>query len=175
MPDDIARILITQEEIAKRVKELAEQISFDYKDANLHITAILNGSFIFLADLVRCLSIPVEIDFVSFSSYGSSRESCGNVDIRMDLSSDVKDKDILIVDDIIDTGFTLTRSGILHKLESCGAKSIKICALLDKVSRRKADIAVDYPGFIIPDEFVVGYGMDCSGFHRNLPYIAVIK
>lgn len=175
IPDDIDKVLITQEQIANRVRELAKQISYDYKDRKLHIAGILNGSFIFLADLVRCLNIPVEIDFISFSSYGSSKESSGNINVRMDLNSDIRNKDILIVDDIIDTGFTLSKSGIVDQLMSYGAKSVKICALLDKPSRRKADIIIDYSGFTIPDEFVVGYGMDFSGLHRNLPYIATIK
>lgn len=175
LPDDIARILITQEQISLRVKELAEQISDDYRDRRLHIAGILNGSFIFLADLVRCLSIPVEIDFISFSSYGSSTESCRNITTRIELNSDLENKDVLIVDDIIDTGYTLTKSGIIQQLISCGANSVRICALLDKPSRRKTNIIADYSGFTIPDEFVVGYGMDYSGLHRNLPYIAVMK
>jgi hypoxanthine phosphoribosyltransferase len=175
IPDDISRVIVTQEQISLRVHELAEQISDDYKDSRLHIAGILNGSFIFLADLVRCLNIPVEIDFISFSSYGSSTVSCGNITTRIELNSDVKNKDVLIVDDIVDTGYTLTKSGIIQQLISCGAKSVKICALLDKPSRRKTNIIVDYSGFTIPDEFVVGYGMDYSGLHRNLPYIAVMK
>lgn len=175
IPADINRILITREQISERVKELADQISYDYRGRKLHIAGILNGSFIFLADLVRCLSIPVEIDFISFSSYGGSRDSCGSINIRMDLNSDVRNKDVLIVDDIIDTGFTLSRSGIIDRLVSNGAESVKICTLLNKPSRRMVEIVIDYFGFTIPDEFVVGYGMDYSGLHRNLPYIAVIN
>lgn len=175
LPDGIERVLLTEEQITSRVRHLAEQISNDYRGRVLLLVGVLNGSFVFLADLARLLSIPAEIDFVSFSSYASSSTSDGCVDTRLAISCDVIGKDVLIVEDIIDTGHTISRSGIVDRLRLSGASSVKLCSLLDKAAGRKADVTIDYLGFTIPDQFVVGYGMDYAGLYRYLPYVAILR
>ncbi len=166
-------VLVSEEELSKKVRELGEKITKDYEGKDLILVGILKGAAIFMADLARRIDLPITLEFLAVSSYGNSTESSGVVKIVKDLDTDVEGKDILIVEDIIDTGLTL--SYITENLKKRGAKSVKICTLLDKPERRKIDVPVDYRGFIIPDEFVVGYGIDYAEQYRNLPYVSSIK
>lgn len=169
----IKEILISEEEIQKRVKELGNEISLDYHNKNLMVVGILKGAVIFMADLVKNIKLPITMDFMAVSSYGSSTISTGEVRIIKDLDFSVEGKDILIVEDIIDTGLTLNY--LTDNLKKRGASSVKICTLLDKVERRTVGVQVDYLGFEIPDEFVVGYGLDYAEQYRNLPYVGALK
>lgn len=169
----IKEVLVSEEELEKRVKELGDEITRDYKGKDLMLVGILKGAAIFMADLARSIDLPVTLEFLAVSSYGNSTESSGVVRIIKDLDTDVRGKHILIVEDIIDTGLTL--SYITDNLKKRGAKSVKICTLLDKPERRKVDVPVDYRGFIIPDEFVVGYGIDYAEQFRNLPFVSALK
>lgn len=174
MLNDIERVLITDEQIKEKIKQLGEKISNDYKqNDNFLLVGVLKGAVLFMSDLIRHIDIPLQIDFMAVSSYGSSTESSGVVRILKDLDETVEGKDLLIVEDIIDSGLTL--SYMCNILRSRKPASIKICALLDKPSRRKVDLNVDYLGFEIPDHFVVGYGLDYAEKYRNLPYICVLK
>ncbi len=173
MEKGIKKVLITVDEINNKVKELGEQISKDYQNKDLLVVGILKGSVVFLSDLVRNISQPLLIDFMDVSSYGASTHTSGVVRILKDLETDLVGKDVLIVEDIVDTGLTL--SYLKENLLSRNPASLKICSFLDKPERRKADIMPDYCGFEIPDEFVVGYGLDFAEKYRNLPYIAVLK
>ncbi|NPV26133.1 MAG: hypoxanthine phosphoribosyltransferase [Firmicutes bacterium] len=166
------RILITTEQIKQRVKEMGKEITRDYADRELLIVGILKGAFVFMADLVREITIPVALDFMDVSSYGSATESSGVVRIMKDLDQSIEGKHVLVVEDIIDTGLTLHY--IQENLRSRRAASVKICAFLDKPSRRKVNIYPDYLGFSIPDAFVVGYGLDYAEKFRQLPYVAVL-
>ncbi|WP_353092930.1 hypoxanthine phosphoribosyltransferase [Tissierella praeacuta] len=163
------RTLYSREDISTRVKELGEIISKEYKDKDLLIISLLRGSFIFASDLVRELSIPVEIDFMTTASYGHDEVSSGKVEIVHDIRTEVEGKDILIVDDIIDSGYTLNK--VKEILSSKNPNSVKICVMLDKPSRRKIDIDPDFVGFSIPDVFIVGYGLNYGDHYRNIPYI----
>jgi hypoxanthine phosphoribosyltransferase len=166
-------VMISQQEIADKVAELGQQIQSHYQDSeNLLLVTLLRGSVIFMADLCRVIDVPMSLDFMTVSSYGSSMESTRDVRILSDLSDDIKGRDVLIVEDIIDTGNTLSK--IVEILSLRGPKSLKICTLLDKPSRREVDVTVDWVGFSIPDEFVVGYGIDYAQKYRNLPYIAKV-
>ena len=162
-------ILCSEEQIATRLKELGAQISEEYKDKNLLIISLLKGSFIFCADLVRNIAVPVKIEFMTTSSYGHSEESTGKVKIVSDISSDMSGYDVLIVDDITDTA--LTMDFVINHIKSKNAKSVKSCVLLDKPSRRKVDLVPDYCGFEIEDKFVVGYGLNYGDYYRNIPYV----
>lgn len=173
--EDIAEILISEEQIAARVAELGRKISEDYLGKELVLVGILKGAVVFLADLMRQISIPLLVDFVAISSYGPSTRSSGVVKILKDLDESVENKHVLIVEDIIDTGLTLKLSYLKDNLERRKAASVKICTLLDKPARRQVDIEPDYKGFTIPDKFVVGYGLDFGGLYRNLPFIGVLK
>lgn len=173
MYDVVKEVLVTEEEIQAKVKELGKRITDDYKGKNLMLIGILKGAAIFLSDLARNIEIPVLIDFMAVSSYGNSSESTGVVRIIKDLESSIDDKDVLIVEDIIDTGLTL--SYLTDNLRKRGAKSVKIVTLLDKPERRKVEVPVDYIGFTIPDEFVIGYGIDYAEKYRNLPFVASLK
>lgn len=173
MDDVIKEILVTTEEIEAKVKELGIQITKDYKGKNLMLVGILKGAVIFMGDLARNIHMPVLMDFMAVSSYGESSTSTGVVRLIKDLDCSIEGKDILIVEDIIDTGLTL--SYLMENLNSRGAKSVKACTLLDKPDRRKAEVPVAYRGFVIPDEFVVGYGIDYAQMYRNLPYVAALK
>ena len=168
-------VLISEEELQKRVREIGMEICEDYKDVeeDIVLVGILKGAFIFLSDLVKAIKLPIKIDFMDVSSYGNSTISVGDVRILKDLDNNITGKHILIVEDIIDTGYTL--SYLTKNLKTRGAKSVKICTLLNKQERRVVDIAIDYIGFEIPDKFVIGYGMDYAEKYRNLPYIGVIK
>ncbi|MFP4456120.1 MAG: hypoxanthine phosphoribosyltransferase [Clostridia bacterium] len=172
MDKDLSRILITQKEIEKKVIELGRLISEDYKGKDLLLVCVLRGSIIFTADLIRALSIPVKVDTIAVSSYGDQTKSSGVVRLIKDLDEDITGKHVLIVEDIVDSGLTLQY--LRKMLEQRNPASVKVCTLLDKKQRRVHDQEPDYHGFIIPDEFVVGYGMDYQEFYRQLPYIGVL-
>jgi hypoxanthine phosphoribosyltransferase len=165
--------LISQEELHKRVKELAQQISKDYAGRDLMIIAVLKGSFIFLADLIRELDPHVAIDFTGISSYGASTQSSGEVRITKDLEQSVAGRHVLLVEDIVDTGLTLRY--LVDALRARQPASLKVCALLDKPARRRVRIGLDYYGFIIPNAFVVGYGLDYNEKYRGLPFVGVLE
>lgn len=173
MKEDILKILITEQEIAARVQELGERISEDYRDKNLLLISVLKGSVAFMADLMRAIDVNARIDFMSVSSYGAGTRSSGVVKIVKDLDMPIAGFDVLIVEDILDSGMTL--SYISELLQARDPASIRICTLLDKPERRKADITADYIGFEVPDEFVVGYGLDFDEKYRNLPYVGILK
>ena len=175
MNNDIARILFTEEQLQQRVREMGAEIARDYADKNPVMICILKGSVMFYADLLRSMPIPLTMDFMAVSSYGNSTKSSGEVEIRKDLSTSIEHKHVIIVEDIVDSGFTL--SYLTRMLQSRGAASIKLCTLLDKPSRRAPgiDLKADYSGFEVGNEFVVGYGLDYAEFYRNLPYIGVLK
>jgi len=166
-------VLLTKEQIAERVEELGIRISKDYQDDPPIMVSVLKGGFIFLADLVREIAIPIEIDFMEVSSYGDGTVSSGIVRILEDLSLNIEDRHILIVEDIIDTGHTLRY--IIENLKTRHPKSVKICTLLDRRGRREVEIPLDYVGFVVPDKFVIGYGLDLAQKYRNLPYIGIIE
>ncbi|ONI45891.1 hypoxanthine phosphoribosyltransferase [Candidatus Epulonipiscioides gigas] len=165
--------LIAEEEIARRIKEIGQQISSDYKDKEILLICVLKGGVMFMTELSKHISIPVDMDFMSVSSYGNEMTSSGVVKVIKDLDEPIKDKHIIIVEDIIDSGRTLNY--LKQILEGRQPKSIKICTLLDKPQTRKVEVNVDYVGFNIPDEFVVGYGLDYQQKYRNLPYIAKVR
>lgn len=171
----VDRILVSEEEIQRRVQELGHEITEDYKDddADLLLVGILKGSVIFMADLIKTIGLPIEIDFMSVSSYGDSTTSTGDVRILMDLGQKIEGKNVLIVEDIVDTGYTL--SYLKANLESRHAKSVRIVTMLNKVERRAVDIEADYIGFTIPNEFVIGYGLDFEQKLRNLPFVGTLK
>ncbi len=173
MIQDIERVLISEEELAAIVKDLGAKISEDYKDKDLLLVSILKGSVVFMADLMREIKIPCNIDFMAVSSYGSGTKSSGVVKIIKDLDSSIEGKDLLIVEDILDSGRTL--SYIREILLARNPKSIKICTLFDKPERREAEIYADYIGSQVPNEFIVGYGLDYNEYYRNLPYIGALK
>ena len=174
MNNDIAKVLISEEQLQAKVAELGAQISRDYEGKDLLLVSILKGSVVFMADLMRAITEPCSIDFMVVSSYGGANTtSTGLVKIVKDLDQDLSGKDVLIVEDILDTGVTL--SDLVPMLKMRNPNSVKICTILDKPSRRKADIQPDYEGFQVPDEFVVGYGLDYDEKYRNLPYVGVLK
>lgn len=173
MHKDVQEILLAEEQIAERISEMGKQITEDYKGETLLIVGILKGAIVFFSDLARKLDLDVEMDFMSVSSYGSSAQSSGAAKLLKDLDYDIKGKNVLIVEDIIDTGLTLNY--LVNSLEARHPKSLKTCCLLDKPSRRKIDFKPDYKGFEMPDEFLVGYGLDYASKYRNLPYIGVLK
>ena len=163
------KVLFSEEQIAKRVKEVGEELSNDYRGKKPLVISLLRGSFIFAADLVRAMDIDVEVDFMTTASYGHGEKSSGVVNILSDVRAQVKDRDVIIVDDIIDSGYTM--HAITELIESKGPKSIKRCVVLDKPSRRESDINAEYVCFEIPDVFIVGYGLNYGDFKRNIPYI----
>jgi hypoxanthine phosphoribosyltransferase len=173
MEEDIAEILIDEETLQARIKEIGEQISRDYQGKRPILVGVLKGAFMFLADLTRHISIPHEIDFMATSSYGAATESSGVVHILKGLDTPISERDIIIVEDIIDTGLTLDY--IIRYLKARNPASIRVCTLLNKRERRRIPIPLDYVGFEIPNKFVVGYGLDFGEMYRNLPYIAVLK
>jgi hypoxanthine phosphoribosyltransferase len=172
MQNDIAEILVDAEAIEAKVAELGRQISEDYRGKSLLLVGLLRGAIVFLSDLMRCIDIPVLLDFIGISSYGDSTES-GAVRLVMDLETDIAGLDVLIVEDIVDTGKTLYY--LVENLRARQPASLRICALLDKPERRTVPFDVDYVGFRIPDEFVVGYGLDFAEGYRNLPFVGVLK
>lgn len=170
---EIKEILIDQEQLQQRIQELGAEISRDYQGKELHLICVLKGAVLFLADLARNLTVPVSFDFMAVSSYGASTESSGVVRILKDLEESIEGKDVLIVEDIIDSGLTLHY--LYQNLHSRKPASLEIRTLLDKPDRRRVDVPVKYCGFSIPDRFVVGYGLDFAEKYRNLPYIGVLK
>lgn len=173
MHEDIAEILVKESAIQARVKEMGAQISGDYPGGELVMICILKGATVFFSDLARQLSIQCEMDFMSISSYGSGTKTSGIVRIAKDLDMSITDRDVLIVEDIMDSGLTLNHLTLL--LNSRHPKSMRIACLLDKPERRECEITPDYCGFIIPNKFVVGYGLDYEGRYRHLPYVGVLK
>ncbi len=171
MSDRIS-VLYTEEEINDRIKKMGEQISKDYEGRSVHLVAILKGATFFACELAKRITVPVTLDFMSVSSYGNSTESSGVVKINKDLDEPIDGRDVLVVEDIVDTGNTL--SYLLDNLQKRGSSSVKLCTLLNKPERRLKDVHVDYTGFVIPDEFVVGFGLDYAQNYRNLPYIGIV-
>ena len=171
--DDIEEILFTEEQLAAIVKEMGKKISEDYKDKNLVLASVLKGSLIFMADLMREITIPCTIDFLSVSSYGSGTSTSGEVRILKDLDGKLEGKDLLIVEDILDSGVTL--SYLLKTLSARNPSSIRLCTLLDKPERRRVDVKADYIGAQVPDQFIVGYGLDYAEKYRNVPFVGVLK
>ncbi|NMO97761.1 hypoxanthine phosphoribosyltransferase [Paenibacillus lemnae] len=173
MQNDIQEILISEEEIQAKVKELGEKLSTAYKDRDPLVICVLKGAFIFMADLVKNITVPIELDFMAVSSYGASTKSSGVVKIIKDLDQSVEGRDVLIVEDIIDSGLTL--SYLIKLLENRKAKSVSVVTLFDKPTGRTVELEADYKGFVIPDAFIVGYGLDYTEHYRNLPYIGILK
>ena len=172
MPSGIKRILIPAEDLTARVTELGRQIRADYAGRTPVLVGVLKGAVVFLADLMRAIEAPCECDFIAVSSYGASTRSSGVVELTKDLSMPIDGREVLIVEDIVDTGRTLTY--LLRNLETRQPASVRVCVLLDKEARREVPVSLDYVGFTIPDEFVVGYGLDYAGLYRNLTYVAVL-
>ena len=168
----LLEVLIPEDRLQARIRELGAQISWDYEGQDLLLLAVLKGSVVFLSDLMRCIEVPHAIDFMATSSYGSGMESSGVVRILKDLDAPIEGRNVLIVEDIIDTGRTLDY--LMRILRARAPASLRICALLDKASRREVLVPVDYVGFEIPDKFVFGYGLDYAEHYRNLPYVAVL-
>jgi hypoxanthine phosphoribosyltransferase len=173
LQNDIQEVLYSEEVIQQKVQELGKAISRDYEGRNPLVICVLKGAFIFMADLAKNITIPIELDFMAVSSYGNSTRTSGEVKIIKDLDASVEGRDVLIVEDIIDSGLTL--SYLIDVLERRNALSVNVVALFDKPGRRTVDLNADYTGFIIPDAFVVGYGLDYSEKYRNLPYVGVLK
>lgn len=173
MLNDIQEVLYSEEQISQKVKELGERLTADFEGKNPLVICVLKGAFIFMSDLVKEIKTPLEIDFMAVSSYGQSTVSSGVVRILKDLDTTVENRDVLIVEDIIDSGLTL--SYLIDVLNHRNAKSVTVCTLFDKPARRKVDLAPDYKGYTLPDEFVVGYGLDYAEKYRNLPFIGILK
>lgn len=173
MHPDVKEILLDEQKIAAIVKNMGQQISEDYKGKNLLLVSVLKGSLMFMADLMREITVPCAIDFLSVSSYGSGTTTTGEVRILKDLDASLDGKDVLVVEDILDSGVTL--SYLLKNLSARSPASIRLCTFLDKPERRRVDIKADYIGTSVPDEFIVGYGLDYAERYRNLPYVGVLK
>ncbi|TBL69033.1 hypoxanthine phosphoribosyltransferase [Paenibacillus thalictri] len=173
MHNDIREVLYSEQQIQEKVKEMGEMISRDFEGRNPLVICVLKGAFIFMADLVKQIAVPLEIDFMAVSSYGVSTKSSGVVKIIKDLDVPVEGRNVLIIEDIIDSGLTL--SYLIDVLERRNARSVTVAALFDKPARRTAELDADYKGFVLPDEFVVGYGLDYAEKYRNLPYIGILK
>ncbi len=171
--DDIAETLLTEEQIADIVKKMGKQISEDYKGKNLLLVSVLKGSLIFMADLMREITIPCSIDFLSVSSYGNGTSTTGEVRILKDLDASLEGKDLLVVEDILDSGVTL--SFLLKNLSARNPASVRLCTFLDKPERRRVDIKADYIGASVPDKFIVGYGLDYAEKYRNIPFVGILK
>lgn len=173
MKSDIESVLISEEQLKEICKNLGAEISKDYWDKDLIVVCILKGASVFMSDLIRCIDHAIDVDFMAVSSYGMSTESSGVVKILKDLDTSVEGRNVLIVEDIVDTGLTLKY--LTENLKSRKANSVKICTLLDKPARRKVDLVIDYKGIEVPDAFIVGYGIDYAEKYRNLPYVAILK
>ena len=167
------KVLLSEEEVDARIKEIGEQISKDYEGKELHMICVLKGGTFFMCELAKRITVPVSLDFMAVSSYGGDTKSSGVVKIVKDLDESIKDKDVLVVEDIVDSGRTL--SYLMEMLRDRGPASMRLCTLLDKPDRRVVQVPVDYTGFQIPDEFVVGYGLDYAQKYRNLPYIGIVS
>ncbi|MCF2642675.1 MAG: hypoxanthine phosphoribosyltransferase [Roseburia sp.] len=170
---ETVRVMLEEDVVNKRIAELAKALSEEFEGEQLHLICILKGSIFFTCELAKRITVPVTMDFMSVSSYGSGTTSSGNVIIKKDLDEDIEGKNVVVIEDIIDTGRTL--ASLLKLLEKRNPKKLKLCTLLDKPDRRIADVSVDYTGFVIPDEFVVGYGLDYDQRYRNLPYIGILE
>ncbi|MEE1247837.1 MAG: hypoxanthine phosphoribosyltransferase [Lachnospiraceae bacterium] len=170
---ETVRVMLEEEVVNKRIAELAKALSEEFEGEQLHLICILKGSIFFTCELAKRITVPVTMDFMSVSSYGSGTTSSGNVIIKKDLDEDIEGKNVVVIEDIIDTGRTL--ESLLKLLKKRNPKKLKLCTLLDKPDRRIADVSVDYTGFVIPDEFVVGYGLDYDQRYRNLPYIGILE
>ena len=173
MNKDVKEILLSEEQISEKVKELGEKITRDYEGMDLLVVVILKGSVIFASDLLRQIKKPVEIDFMAVSSYGNGAKTTGVVKIIKDLNDPIEGKNVLIIEDILDSGRTL--SNLVELLKTRNPNSVEICTLLNKPDRREAEVDTKYSGFDIPDEFVIGYGLDYAEKYRNLPYIGILK
>ena len=173
MMDDIEKVLFTKEQLAEKVAELGRKISQDYAGQEIFVVCILKGAVVFYSDIVRAIDVPVQLDFMIASSYGASTESSGTVKILKDLDYDIEGKHVIIIEDIIDSG--LTMNYLMKYFRERKPASVKLCALLSKPSRRKADVQIDYCGAEVPDEFLVGYGLDYAEKYRNLPCIGILK
>ncbi len=167
------KVLLSEEEVDAKIKQIGEQISKDYEGRQVHLVCVLKGGSFFMCELAKRITVPVSLDFMSVSSYGSDTKSSGVVRIVKDLDEPLKGKDVIVIEDIVDSGHTL--SYLLEMLKNREPASLRLCTLLDKPDRRVADVHVDYTGFQIPDEFVVGYGLDYDQKYRNLPYIGVVE
>lgn len=170
---DKIRVMIPEEEVDAKIREIAAQITKDYAGKEVHLVCILKGSIFFTCELAKRIDLPVTLDFMSVSSYGDGTESTGRIKMVKDLDENIEGKDVIVIEDIIDTGRTL--SHLMEVLKVRKPATLKLCTLLDKPSRRVVDVEVDYTGFKIPDEFVVGYGLDFAQKYRNLPYIGVVE
>lgn len=170
---ETVRVMLEEDVVNKRIAEIAKALSEEFEGEQLHLICILKGSIFFTCELAKRITVPVTMDFMSVSSYGSGTTSSGNVIIKKDLDEDIEGKNVVVIEDIIDTGRTL--ASLLKLLEKRNPKKLKLCTLLDKPDRRIADVSVDYTGFVIPDEFVVGYGLDYDQRYRNLPYIGILE
>lgn len=170
----LEEILIPADELQARIAELGVEISKDYHDKNLHLICILRGGVMFLADLMRQINLPHTIDFMAVSSYGTgARRSTGQVRIALDLKEDIHDRDVLLVEDIVDSGYTI--ASVLELLATRHPRSLQVCTLLDKAERREVDVPIHYRGFVIPNKFVFGYGLDLDEYYRNLPFIGTVN
>lgn len=168
----LQEILITEQEVKTRVEQLGAQISLDYQGNDLHLVCILRGGVVFLTDVMRHITVPNTIDFMAVSSYGLSRQSTGQVRITLDLKDEIQGRNVLLVEDIVDSGYTI--ASVLKILETRHPRSLKVCTLLDKPERREVEVPIDYCGFVIPNKFVFGYGLDLDGYYRNLPFVATV-
>lgn len=171
--NDIQEVLYTKEQLEQKVRELGQKITEDYQDRNLFVICVLKGAFIFMADLVKHINVPLELDFMAVSSYGQSTKSSGVVKIIKDLDVPLEGRDVLIVEDIIDSGLTL--SYLIDILERRNAHSVSVVTMFDKPARRTVELEPDYKGFTLPDAFIVGYGLDYAEKYRNLPYVGILK
>ncbi len=172
--DFLEEILISEDRLQARIHELAEEISRDYEGKDLLLICILRGGVMFLTDLMRALTVPHHIDFMAVSSYGAgARHSSGQVRITLDLTTSIEERDVLLVEDIIDSGYTI--ASVLELLHARRPRSLKVCTLLDKAERRETEVPIDYCGFVIPNKFVFGYGLDLDEYYRNLPFIGVVR
>jgi hypoxanthine phosphoribosyltransferase len=172
--DFLDEILISEDRLQARIRELAQEISRDYEGKDLLLICILRGGVMFLTDLMRALTVPHHIDFMAVSSYGAgARHSSGQVRITLDLTTSIEERDVLLVEDIIDSGYTI--ASVLELLHARRPRSLKVCTLLDKAERRETDVPIHYCGFVIPNKFVFGYGLDLDEYYRNLPFIGVVR
>ncbi len=170
----LEEVLIPADELQNRIVQLGKEISEDYQDKNLHLICILRGGVLFLADLMRHIDLPHTIDFMAVASYGSgARQTTGQVRIALDLKEDIRDRDVLLVEDIVDSGYTV--ASVLEMLATRHPRSLKVCTLLDKAERREVDVPIHYRGFAIPNKFVFGYGLDLDEYYRNLPFIGTVN
>ncbi|HUV92345.1 MAG TPA: hypoxanthine phosphoribosyltransferase [Anaerolineales bacterium] len=165
-------ILIDEGKLQERITELGKEISRDYQNENLHLICILRGGIIFLSDLMRNITVPNTVDFMAVSSYGFTRQSTGQVRITLDLKDDIQDRPVLLVEDIVDSGYTI--ASVLEFLKTRHPKSLRVCTLLNKPERREVEVPIHYCGFVIPNKFVFGYGLDMDEYYRNLPFIATV-